>query len=296
MESVGIGQSLIMQSVSGCRAEFHGAVRLVFAEIASGLNVKGAVLSSLDLTGAKIGGELRLASGSSSPRWQDGGKLVLRNTTVDVIQDTDQKGVWPPSLDLDGFAYLRFGDAPGFAERDSQWFIDWLAKDKPYTPRPSQQCAQVLQEMGYPEMANDVLYAGRERQRGEFWRRSKWRWFGLSLLKCTIGYGYGLGYFRSLWWVLVFVVVGTLVLLGFGVPRTIAVPIAWATAGGMKILNYLAAVAFYSLDLLLPIIQLYEPHYKVVLDGGVKYYFAFHKLLGWVLASFLIAGLSGLTK
>jgi hypothetical protein len=33
-----------------------------------------------------------------------------------------------------------------------------------------------------------------------------------------------------------------------------------------------------------------------VLHGFAKYYFYFQKLMGWVLASFLIAGLSGLTK
>jgi hypothetical protein len=115
-------------------------------------------------------------------------------------------------------------------------------------------------------------------------------------LKWTIGYGYGLRYFRSLWWVLGFVVVGTLVLLGSGAPRAIAVPIAWAKAGGWEIFSYLAALTFYSFDLLLPIIRLYEPHYKVVLEGIAKYYFAFHQLMGYVLASFLIAGLAGLTK
>jgi len=58
----------------------------------------------------------------------------------------------------------------------------------------------------------------------------------------------------------------------------------------------LLAGAFFSFDLLLPIVQLHEPHSKVVLDGVAKYDFAFHKLMGYVLASFLIAGLAGLTK
>lgn len=55
-------------------------------------------------------------------------------------------------------------------------------------------------------------------------------------------------------------------------------------------------LAFYSLDLLLPIIELHKPHYDIVLDGVARYYFAFHKLMGYVLASFLVAGLAGLTK
>ena len=51
----------------------------------------------------------------------------------------------------------------------------------------------------------------------------------------------------------------------------------------------------YSLDLLLPIIQLRARHYEVDLQGLVRYYFYFHQMMGYVLASFLIAGLSGLT-
>ncbi len=53
---------------------------------------------------------------------------------------------------------------------------------------------------------------------------------------------------------------------------------------------------FYSLDMLLPIIQLRRRHYEVDLRGIVRYYFYFHQIMGYVLASFLIAGLSGLAK
>ena len=63
-----------------------------------------------------------------------------------------------------------------------------------------------------------------------------------------------------------------------------------------KVGGDLLAGAFYSFDLLLPIIKLHEPHYEIALDGMAKYYFAFHKLVGYVLVSFLIAGLTGLTK
>jgi len=52
----------------------------------------------------------------------------------------------------------------------------------------------------------------------------------------------------------------------------------------------------YSFDLLLPIIRLREQHYCIDLAGWARYYFYIHKIMGWVLASFLVAGLSGLTK
>jgi uncharacterized protein YjbI with pentapeptide repeats len=292
-DSVSIGGSLLMRE-----GQFLQPINLVFGTVGGSLDLRGATLAGLYLAGARIE-SLHLASGSRRPTWATGARLVLGNARVGAVQD--EPDAWPQDLELDGFTYARFGglgsDAGrGIGSRSSEWFQKWLERHAPYTPQPYQHCARVLREMGHPEMANDVAYAGRERERGEFWRRSKWRWFGLWLLKWTIGYGYGLRYFRSLWWALFFVVVGTLVLLGCGAPRAIAVPITWATAGGMKIFSYLAALAFYSFDLLLPIIQLYEPHYQVLLDGVAKYYFAFHKLMGYVLASFLIAGLAGLTK
>jgi hypothetical protein len=289
MASADIGHDLFMYSVSEQRAEFDGGISLIFAEVGRSLDVRGAVLSSLDLTGTEIGGELRLASPSWPPQWQDGGKLVLRNASVDAIQDTDEEGVWPPTLDLDGFTYRRLGglgaDAEaGVARRGSRWFIDWLKKDEPYTPQPSQQCAQVLREIGHPEIANAVLYAERERERKQAWRSgSKLRATGLLLLKLFVGYGYGQ---RLLWhplaWVIAFVAAGTAVLqLSPGVPSELA------DSG--------AAVA-YSLDTLLPIVELEKSFADIVLHGFAKCYFYFQKLMGWVLASFLIAGVSGLTK
>ena len=60
----------------------------------------------------------------------------------------------------------------------------------------------------------------------------------------------------------------------------------------------LFAKAIFSLDLLLPIVQLDASHnqHEAALAGGVKHYFYAHKLVGWVLASFLIAALAGLTQ
>ncbi len=43
-------------------------------------------------------------------------------------------------------------------------------------------------------------------------------------------------------------------------------------------------------------VQLSESHYTIELAGFARYYFYAHKLMGYVLASFLIAGLAGLTQ
>ena len=52
----------------------------------------------------------------------------------------------------------------------------------------------------------------------------------------------------------------------------------------------------YSFDILLPIIRLRDKHYSVDLQTWARYYFYLHRIMGFLLASFLIAGVSGLTK
>jgi hypothetical protein len=133
-------------------------------------------------------------------------------------------------------------------------------------------------------MANAVLYTGRKRERKQAWRSGNGlRTTGLLLLEWFVGYGYGQ---RLLWrpliWVAALVAAGTAVLHLAGVPSALA-------GSG-------AAVVAYSLDMLLPIVELEKSFAEIAIHGFAKYYFYFQKLMGWVLASFLIAGLSGITK
>ena len=109
------------------------------------------------------------------------------------------------------------------------------------------------------------------------------RWLGFTSLKYLIGYGYGYRYFYSLFWIVGLVGLGVGVLRLTGEHKKHAIPLGVA----------------YSLDMLLPIIKLRERHYDIDLDGGwrgARWYFYVHTMAGYVLASFLIAGLSGLTK
>src|SRR5262245_1681986 len=108
MTTADIGQSLFMSSSPEHPAEFNN-VDLLVAKIAGLINLNGAVLSTLDLTGTTIDGALFLAQPSLSPQWRDGGRLVLRNASVDAIGDTAADDVWPAQLELDGFIYRRLG-------------------------------------------------------------------------------------------------------------------------------------------------------------------------------------------
>jgi len=281
IQHTNIGGSFFMRD-----AEFTQPIVGVFLQIGGNVDTRGATLSDLDLSGAQIEGELRLATPYDEPTWLPETSLVLRNTTVGAIVDT--KDAWPRNIDLDGFRYQRLGGFAGAADvssRGSQWYVDWLARDEPYTPQPYEQLATVLQRMGHGDEANDILYAGQERARGLAWATSQYgSWFGLSALKVTIGYGYGGGYFLSLIWILVLVLVG----------RWFLIDSDQQNQGGTPPLK----IGFlYSLDRLLPIIQFDRRHYDDVnLIGFTRYYFYIHQIMGYALASFLIAGLSGLTK
>lgn len=59
----------------------------------------------------------------------------------------------------------------------------------------------------------------------------------------------------------------------------VAGTIVWTAQG---VFSHLLALGLYSLDLLPPIRVLHKPHYEIMLDGVARYYFAFHKLMGYV--------------
>jgi hypothetical protein len=157
--------------------------------------------------------------------------------------------------------------------RPGKWFKKWLAKQNPYAPGPYQQLASVLREQGRPDAADEVLYTSKERERAQStFLRNVW----LSANRLLIGYGYYVEW--ALLWVLGFLLLGIAALQLSGEGRKNGMPFGIA----------------YSFDMLLPIIRLREKHYQIDL-GCVRYYFYLHKIAGFVLASFLIAGLSGLT-
>lgn len=245
---------------------------LAFAEVGGNLDLSGSTLDSLDLTGSRIGGELRLASKRyGTTNWQTDSKLTLRNTEVGTLEDAPD--AWPTDLELEHFTYAGLGRH--MATRDIFWLKEWLGRQKRYSPQPYEQLASVLRKAGHTEKANAILYAGRERERSE---ASGLKWLGLTLLNVFIGYGYRIYY--TTFWIIGFVVVGALVFRSTAEAQRHNMPYGIA----------------YSLDLLLPVIRLRERHYDIDLTGWPRYYFYFHRLMGYVLASLLIAGLSGLAK
>ena len=178
-------------------------------------------------------------------------------------------------LELEGFTFNHLA-GPGLNgqemphQRGSDWFIDWLKADGTYSPQPYRQLAGVLRTAGLEEMANDILFASRDRMQSES-SLLEAKWWILGALKIFIGYGYGGRIFWALAWIVGFVVVGTCVLL-ISKERD-----SHSTLQGSRV-----DCACYSLDMILPLIHLREQHYKAVdLITWVKYYFYFHKIMGY---------------
>lgn len=267
-------------------ASFASSVTFIGAQLNDDIDLTNTVLTDLDLTGTRIAGQLGMGSKRhGATKWNKGGQIVLRNTRVNTIQDKleSDKDSWPNKIQFDGFIYDRLGGIGGagpdvdMLARETSWFVDWLARDPSFSPQPYEQLARIFRQAGYPAKANDILYAGRERERMNATRLTR---IGLETLKWSIGYGLGKRYFRALWWVSSLVMLGMLVLKVSGEGRR----------------NHMPYGLSFSLDHLLPVVTLRKYHFDVVLKGWPRYYFYFHKLMGYVLASFLIAGMAGLTQ
>ena len=275
MDSLQVGDSFLMRNAE---ISDSSIVRLIFTKIGTNLDFSGSLLPSVDLTGTVVQRDFVIGLADIPARWYAGSQLTLRNTEVGSLHDLP--GAWPDELELEGFTYARLGDfqtdsTTDIATREISWLKEWLAKQKKYSPQPYEQLAGALFRAGYKEKSNEILYAGKDRERSE----GTWRnWLWLTLMKAFIGYGFRIK--RSIYWALFFIALGVIVLKISGQGRTHGMPVGFS----------------YSFDMLLPLVKLRELHYKIELDGWVRYYFYIHKLMGYVLGSFIIAGLSGLTK
>jgi uncharacterized protein YjbI with pentapeptide repeats len=243
-------------------AEFDDRINCAIAEIKGVLDLTdGQFKQDVDLSWAEIDG-LSL----ESAQWADGVTLVLRDAKV-LGTIPDLADAWAPKLDLEGFTYRSVGAADQFE--------DWFGRLGHYAMQPYDQLASVVQSQGNGTLATAIRYSGRERERSE---ATNGAWLWLTTLKWLIGYGYYP--YLAVFWAIALVLMGALVLRVSGEGPRNGMPYGLS----------------YSFDILLPIIRLRERHYQIDLKSWPRYYFYGHKIMGYVLASFLIAGLAGLTK
>jgi hypothetical protein len=272
LQSAEIGNHLLLRN----GAEFRGWVDVSGAKVGGSLDVSDARFARpLYIRGTRIARNLTLAGSDFLS------SVVLNHSSVGGALVLAESTSWPQEgeLTMDGFVYESVdGDMMTWSIAQ---YEAWLAHEASASPQPYQHLAALFREAGAYEKANDILYAGRERVRSE---ATGLRWLWLWLLKVTIGYGIGTGYFRALIPVAILTLVGTLIL---------------KTASAKTEERSWGWCFWASFDEMLPLIELDDAHAKFInanLSTWRLNYFYIHRVIAFILGSFVVAGLAGLTQ
>jgi hypothetical protein len=269
MDGMEIGGDLLMYWGS-----YDGPIDLTSAVIHGNVDFSGSTFEDpVDMTWARVQGGVLLGSGDKSSKWGPASSLDLTNAHTDSIAALTDS--WPAKLSLNGLSYRSVDDASAPIDADAieAWFRRLTGG--PFSLQPYEQLANIYQTQGNIDGAIEIRFAGKQQERKL--AHFGWRWFLLTAHYWLIGYGYRVWF--SLGWVLLFIAVGMAISR-----KALRARISWGTA------------FVYSFDMLLPLVKLREKHYDVDLKGWPRCYFYLHKIMGFVLASFLIAGIAGLTK
>ena len=256
MNNIKVGQNLILSQ------GVFNVLTMNQAQIEQTLDLRGATFKVLDLRGA-----------SANTVW-DGRQC----------KGSDCGSPWAATQHLDGFRFQRLGGTiPGLgtplANRPSDWYVALLAQQKQFSPLPYEHIAGLLRSAGQTETADDVRYAGMERERDEAWGSSWSRWSWLTTTKWLIGYGLGYRQFVALMWLVVLVAIGAVVL-------------RFEDRARSRGLMWCIALSF---ERLIPIEYFSQEFEEFSMKSWPRYYFVFfHQPMGYVLAIFVVAAATGM--
>jgi hypothetical protein len=299
--------------------ETGGTVDFRLARIGQSLSFNDAHFigtheNGLNAERAEIGGTVYWVDIKIGPHTQ----LDLGDAHAGSLWDTNWS--WPTggNLFLVGFVYSSFSGGPMTA--DSR--LEWLHRQPPALwgqPQPYRRLAQVLRDNGSEEGAIKVeiaredalaMYGGLPRA-ARLWKLALW---------ATIGYGYRP--LRALWWILAFVILGT-VLFRWGYDARLIAPTeegayeSFVKTGKPPPHYPLFSSFVYSLENFLPVVDLHQgtywrpnPQHKSIRpprilksrDRGtmpatlLRGYLWLHILAGWTITPLLFAGLAGLLR
>ena len=274
----------------------------------SGFKAEGRV----SLAGATIGGQFVFTRVISPTEVT----LDLRSARIGTLLD-DQKS-WSESgkLFLQGLVYDDIHDS---APMDAKTRIDWLRRQPSdnFRAQPYEQLATVLRKSGHDADAKKILIA-KEKDRINLAKLSFFERLWRRFLGLTIGYGYRP--WRAFWIGLVVVALGWL-LFGVGFRADVMVPSnkeAYVSGdyGERRVSEdypkFNALV--YSLDMFVPLVNLHQASYwfpnanrdgelniseklRLSISGGLlRTYLWVHIVMGWVLTTLLVVGLTVLIR
>jgi hypothetical protein len=211
---------------------------------------------------------LRAAEVSLVPGQAVQGSVVLEHARIGLLRD--DPAAWPDQMRLDGLVYEALLPALPARRR-----LEWLASDAyGYQPQPYEQLAAHYTKIGQPVEARRVLHTREHRQRrtkpflGRLWS---------VLQDVTVAYGYQP--WRPLMWLAVLLIVGAVT---FGISRPAAL-----VSGAAPHFN----PVIYTLDLLLPIVDLGQEH-AFDPEGAAQWFSYFLIAAGWILATTIAAGVA----
>ena len=307
-ERITIAGNFETRTLLNQKTEVFGWIDLGFSNIGGNLDLTAARLYWVNLIGSSTKKEMRFAKNKlnitewftcgvqefdvCNPEIRNGSKrlspkLILTSARASALVINVKNWEQNLAINISGFKYNRFsGNGVSNNRHETiviiEHILKLLSRQTKYSPEPYEQLARVATEVGLADIAKRVLYRKEEQKRADLWQNSQYAdWFWSIIKLVFIGHGYRVWY--SLFWI------GGLVLIG----ALIFIRTPEAKAAGHKY-----GLAF-SLDRLVPLIRLREIHYDIDFQGGLRwprYYFYLHAGMGYVLASFLIGGLSGLAK
>ncbi len=290
----------------------------------------------IEMSGCRIGGDLDLSNAAFVGLREDG--LVIRNATVQgtfrwtnvaiskstrvdlafatIGQLADDDASWPSvgNLNLQGCSYREIPAGP----KDGDSRLDWLRRlpSTPFLGQPYDEASRALRASGYADEAR-AIHIAREKGQRERVPRRLWGTIRSAVYGATTAYGYRP--FHALRWAAAFVALGALV-FGWAFGRGLMIPVRTPAAVAQQQIgssqakppNLVFAASLYSLDIFLPVIDLYQKAYWLpdagstaklgigpfVLPAGsvVLCWLCVEKLAGWTLTTLFLAGLSGLVR
>jgi hypothetical protein len=287
-EVLNLFSSRIAQSVFLGRSRFNGVVDLQDAQISGSIFLQGAMLSSVNAQNIVVRGSFQVGSSPASAErrqadttWAEGALLDLTRSSLGVVATPLDLRFWPSKLLLANFSVSAFNfDSDGQSgtklSRET-WLKLWLRRQpslQPYSP-----VRKTLQDNGDEAIPPILGYEARDRELRE--SLSNYNFSNSTYLlfsKFVIGYGYQM--WLPVIWVAFFVVIGATIFR-----RTPEAKEANMTLGFT-----------YSFDALIPLIKLRKKNEEIDIKGPERYYFYVHRLAGWILGTFILAGLAGFTR
>lgn len=274
----------------------EGKVNLLGAQIDGDLNCDGASFRSMVMQRAVVKRALFWRNIKTPLEVE----LDLQNASAGSLADHQES--WPAAgkLLLDGFTYGRIAEGP----KDSKTRLKWLGQQVSFSPQPFRQLAKVLREEGDDDGARRVMYEMEKRkhqEREQRWLSRLWN----PVFRWTIGYG--IYPRRAVWWLLLLVALGWGI-YSYGYFSGAMTPTNQETYNELHnkkrlLLHYPHFYALvYSAENSFPLVNLGQKESwapdpnQEGLAGRLRLFRWIQVLLGWALATFFVAGVTGVAR